>query len=81
MQNNLDLSLRQRVLYISVTSCCGNMEVLVLFVFVSFCLFVCLFVFLDVVLFFGCLCLCFFLALCKIRTTSRDTSINEKSTA
>ena len=80
MQNNLDLSLRQRVLYINVTSCCGNMEVLVLFVFVSFCLFVCLF-FLDVVLFFGCLCLCFFLALCKIRTTSRDTSINEKSTA
>ena len=73
MQNNLDLSLRQRVLYINVTSCCGNMEVFVLFV--------CLFVFLDVVLFFGCLCLCFFLALCKIRTTSRDTSINEKSTA
>ena len=34
-----------------------------------------------VVLFFGCLCLCFFLALCKIRNTSRDTSINEKSTA
>ena len=80
MQNNLDLSLRQRVLYINVTSCCGNMEVFVLFVFV-FVLFVCLFVFLDVVLFFGCLCLCFFLALCKIRTTSRDTSINEKSTA
>ena len=51
------------------------------FVRVCFVLFVCLFVFLDVVLFFGCLCLCFFLALCKIRTTSRDTSINEKSTA
>ena len=53
----------------------------VCFVCVCFVLFVCLFVFLDVVLFFGCLCLCFFLALCKIRTTSRDTSINEKSTA
>ena len=48
MQNNLDLSLRQRVLYINVTSCCGNMEVFVLFVFV-FVLFVCLFV-----CFFGC---------------------------
>ena len=60
MQNNLDLSLRQRVLYISVTSCCGNMEVLVLFVFVSFCLFVCFFgcgfVFrLFVFVFFSCL--------------------------
>ena len=51
MQNNLDLSLRQRV---------GNMEVLVLFVFVSFCLFVCFFgcgfVFrLFVFVFFSCL--------------------------
>ena len=56
MQNNLDLSLRQRVLYINVTSCCGNMEVFVLFVCLFVCFFGCGFVFrLFVFVFFSCL--------------------------
>ena len=64
MQNNLDLSLRQRVLYINVTSCCGNMEVFVLFVFVFVfvCLFVCLFFW--VWFCFSVVCVCVFFLPC-----------------
>ena len=48
MQNSLHFSVCKTEKTVIVTSCHGNMEMLVLFVFVSFCIFFILFCFLVV---------------------------------
>ena len=59
MQNNLHFSVCKTEKTVIVTLCHGNMEMLVLFVFVSFC------IFFDVALLFGCLCFPF----CLVQNT------------
>ena len=62
MQNILHFSVCKTEKTVIVTSCHGNMEMLVLFVFVSFCIFWMLLCFLVVRV--------FFFAVCKIQYTS-----------